>query len=648
MVNRTFFAAFLLLGFAGIAHSADDVAELEEQAMKAATAKVQPSVVRIETFGGLESVGNVLVGTGPTTGLVVSPDGYIISSAFNFIQKPSSILVTLPSGKRVPAQIVGRDRSRMIMLLKVSAPEPMVAPQPVPRKEMIVGQWAIALGRTLDASNTSMSVGILSATDRIWGKAIQTDAKVSPSNYGGPLVDIRGRVLGVLVPLSPQSNSEVAGAEWYDSGIGFAVPLEDILQRLEKLKAGQDLLPGLLGVALKGRDIYADDVIISSCPANGPAAKAGLKPDDKIIEVDGVAINRQAQLRHALGRRYAGDTVNVVVLRGDQRVEANIELIDRLDPYAHPFLGILPMRDGQNPKVRFVFPDGPAAQAGILEGDIITAIEESKVLDAGGLRERILAFDPGQKVKIEVTRGTTSKQMTLDLGTLPTAVPDSLPAAQGSVPEAPKANLPLGVVDIKIPEESNDCVAYIPEQYHPQVSYGLVVWLGTPGRFNKDQLIARWKRLCDANNIILLAPQSNDPKTWLPTEADFIRKTIEDVRDSYNLDENRIVLYGYQGGGTMAYLAGFEHSDLFRGIATVDATVPSGRRPPENEPANRIAFFNARSDKSRLAKRIDAEVKRLGAMKFPVTVQNLGDTVRDLNADELAKLLRWLDTLDRI
>ena len=523
-----------------------------------------------------------------------------------------------------------------------------IVPQQVPRKEMIVGQWAIAIGKTLDPSSVSMSAGILSATDRIWGKAIQTDAKVSPSNYGGPLVDIRGRVFGVLVPLSPQAKSEVAGTEWYDSGIGFAVALEDIVQRLEKLKAGEELLPGLLGVSLKGRDIYADEVVISACPANGPAAKAGLKPDDKIIEVEGMPINRQAQLRHALGRRYAGDIVNVVVLRGDKRVETDIELTDRLEPYARPFLGILPMRDSQDLKVRFVFPGSPAAKAGLSEGDVITAIQDHKIANAEALRERILAFDPEQEVKIEYTRQGAAHQGMLVLGTLPTDVPEALPSSLDGMPEAVEENLPRGVVDIKIPEESNDCFAYVPEKYHPQVGCGLIVWLGTPGEFNKDGLVARWKELCNANNIILLVPQSKDEKTWQPTEADFIRKTIEDVKDDYNVDENRIVLYGYQGGGTMAYLTGFEQRDIVRGIATVDASVPPRSRPPESDPANSLSFFNARSDKSRLAKRIDAEVKRLIAMKHPVTVQNLGPSVRDLNADELAKLLRWLDTLDRI
>ena len=86
---------------------------------------------------------------------------------------------------------------------------------------------------------------------RVWGKALQTDAPVSPNNYGGPLVDIRGRVMGLLVPLSPQSAEEIAGVEWYDSGIGFAMPLEAIQKVLPKLRKGEDLYYG------RGRRLHA-------------------------------------------------------------------------------------------------------------------------------------------------------------------------------------------------------------------------------------------------------------------------------------------------------------------------------------------------------------------------------------------------------
>ena len=97
----------------------EDLVDLEDQAIRAAVARVAPAVVRLETFGGLERVGRTLVGDGPTTGVIVSPEGWVISSAFNFAKQPTSILVTLPDGQRAPAEIVARDLSRMLVLLKI-------------------------------------------------------------------------------------------------------------------------------------------------------------------------------------------------------------------------------------------------------------------------------------------------------------------------------------------------------------------------------------------------------------------------------------------------------------------------------------------------------------------------------------------------
>src|SRR5262245_34030479 len=309
--------SLIWVAFSCIARAQEDPQQQEEQAIRAAVEKVAPSVVKIETIGGLERVGKVLVSTGPTTGLVVSEDGYVISSAFNFIQQPTSILVTLPGGGRAAAKIVARDKSRMLVLLKVNTPETLPVPAAAPRSEMTVGQWGIAVGRTYEQSGPNISVGIVSATNRIWSMAIQTDAKISPANYGGPLIDIEGRVLGVLVPLSPQKGGgEVAGAEWYDSGIGFAVPLVDVFERLPALKSGKDLHPGVMGISLVPGDPYSLPAELAAAQAGSPAYKAGLRAGDTIVELDSTKIERQSQLKHALGPRYAGDKVSVVYTRG--------------------------------------------------------------------------------------------------------------------------------------------------------------------------------------------------------------------------------------------------------------------------------------------------------------------------------------------
>ena len=139
----------------GLAEDTESVSK-KAAAYQAAVAEVAASVLRIETFGGLEKVDKVLIGSGPTTGLAVSSDGYVLSSAFNFVQKPNSILVTMPSGKRAAAQIVARDQSRKLVLLKVNSDEPLTVPPSVSRKEITVGQTAIAVGRTFDPEQPNL------------------------------------------------------------------------------------------------------------------------------------------------------------------------------------------------------------------------------------------------------------------------------------------------------------------------------------------------------------------------------------------------------------------------------------------------------------------------------------------------------------
>ncbi len=643
-------AALIVLACAPVACGADDVGAEEEAAFKAAALSVAPSVVRIETVGGTEKVDDVLVGTGPTTGLIVDADGYILSSAFNFAQKPTSILVTLPSGQRTAAKIVARDDSRMMVLLKIESEEKLPVPTFGSRDEMAVGQWTIAVGRTFDQALPNLSVGVLSAKSRVWGKAIQCDAKISPANYGGPLVDIRGRVLGILVPLSPQGQGEVAGAEWYDSGIGFAIPLAEWLPRLETLKQGGDLQPGLMGVSLKKGDMNADPAVLVACAANGPAAKAGLKPQDKIIEVDGTQITRQVEFRHALGPKYAGDVVRVVALRGEERIEAELELAAELAPYAHPFIGILPRRDiGDQPGVvvRYIFAASPAAEAGLQAGDRITKLVDLEVADAAALAEALAAHAPGAKVSLTYTRGEETRSAELTLAKLSAAMVPELPPAHGELPP-PEAQANVGVLDIKIPEEQNECAALVPENYHPGAPHALLVVLATPGNYDRDQLVERYRKLCHEHETIVLLPRPADAKRWDVADAAFIRKAIEDVAAHYNIDRGRILTSGYQVGGAMAFVTAFAEPELIRGVVAIEAAPPARAPLPESDPARRWWFYLGAAQKSKTLGAIRKVAERLEELEHPVVYPELGESSRDLNADELDGLGRWLDSLDRL
>ncbi|HYO23864.1 MAG TPA: trypsin-like peptidase domain-containing protein, partial [Lacipirellulaceae bacterium] len=364
-IARAWLVAALALRFGACPHStvrAEDLAQLEQQAFKAAAAAVADCVVQIRTVGGLDQLDGSRLAQGPTTGLILTADGYIVSSAINFAQQPASVLVRLPDGAQRAAEIIGRDTNRMLVLLKVDAPAPLPTPRAASAGEVRVGDWAIALGRTYDPERVNVSVGVISAKNRMYGRAIQTDANASAANYGGPLVDLYGRVVGVLVPMAPQAPgaadaNELAGAEFYDSGIAFAVPLADVLATLPRWIDQRDLKRGLLGVGMKDGNAHETPPEITAIWPRSPAAKAGWKKGDLIVAVDGKPASSQAALRFITSPRYAGDELEVTIRRGDgndaEEIETKITLAAKLEPYRHAFLGGLPVRgpaaDGDAP-----------------------------------------------------------------------------------------------------------------------------------------------------------------------------------------------------------------------------------------------------------------------------------------------------------
>jgi serine protease Do len=303
---------------------------LAPKAFRAAAAKVQPSIVRIEGFGGIApgagGGGYLAPGEGPTTGLVISEDGHIVTSTFNFLRKPPIITVVTPDGRRHVAQLLGRDETRRICLLKAEGLSGVPVPEIAPRGELRVGQWAVAVGVGFGASQPAISAGIISATSRNSGKAVQTDANTSPANYGGPLIDLDGRVIGICVPLAPGSRSEAAGAQWYDSGIGFAVPLDGLEAIVERLKAGETLQYAFLGIKAEPHGDPPAGAAVTEVVPDSPASTAGLAAGDKIVSIGGIEILDAAHLGTVINRHLAGDQVEIVVERDGERKHFTAEL----------------------------------------------------------------------------------------------------------------------------------------------------------------------------------------------------------------------------------------------------------------------------------------------------------------------------------
>ena len=286
---------------------------------RAAVEKIKPSLVVIESFGGVTTVqgrigGIRKQGEGNTTGILISPDGHIVTSTFNFIQKPPVITVITSDGKRHYAKFLGRDDTRKICILKIDQPgNKFAVPRMIGPEELQIGQWAITVGVGYGDANPAISTGIISATNRIGGRAIQTDANVSPANYGGPLIDIEGRLLGVCVPMNPQSQAIGAGVEWYDSGIGFAIPLageENILDRLIK---GDNVFPAFLGIQAmanpNGEGVWIEQIVPKS-----PAKEAGLLRGDAIVAIDKKKVKDMLELKKILNKFEAGQEIEITYI----------------------------------------------------------------------------------------------------------------------------------------------------------------------------------------------------------------------------------------------------------------------------------------------------------------------------------------------
>jgi serine protease Do len=646
-----------LLCFASPLPAADgDLEDLEEQAFKEAAALVEPSIVRIETVGGLDRVGEVLANDGPTTGLVVGADGYVISSSFNFINKPDAITVLLPDGRRLPAKVVSTDHSKMLTLLKIEA-DGLIPPEAASKKDLKVGQWALAMGRTFDESLPSVSVGIVSALNRIWGKAVQTDAKTSPVNYGGPLVDVEGKVIGVIVPLSPQGDDEAAGVEWYDGGIGFAVPLEDVYRVLDRMKSGEDLKAGLMGIAFKaGAGVLGSDNVIDTVRVNSPADQAGLKKGDVIVSVNGHPTGRDADVKHALGSLYAGDKVKVTVQRGEEELTKELTLAAELTPYESGFLGILPDRLGGPGEeagvgVRYVFADSPAAKLGLAVRDRVTKFNGQPVADAKSLADLVIRILPGEKASITWTSGGKEQTGEVEIA----AVPNDIPAELRSSPIPPPAEaLPeddpkTGHFSDTIADGEMSYWAYVPESYNPAYAYSLMVWIHPADDTMEAALLRKWRPVCQQRGVILLAPRAENISRWNLNETAVVKQLVEQFREDYSIDPRRVSAHSLAESGAFAGQLAFKYRDQFRGLCLVGSPVRG--RPPENDPETPLQFqLVVGSGDEQLKKAVDASAEALRKMKFPVGVSVVEDLEAGQYPEEAAteEIARWIDMLDRI
>lgn len=332
MPYRFFFWALFLTANAATAVRGGGPAEGVDAiatAVRTAVAEVEPFVVQVQPIGGTQQQGlnaRGLNARGPTSGIYLPAQACVVTSSYRTVDA-AGLIVFFSDGSRSPATVVASDTDRRITLLRVSDPPATIqgGPSLINSTEPLqVGQTLVAVGRVYRADKPNLAVGILSAKQRLHGRALQTDAATSPANYGGPLVDLKGQIVGVLTPLSPsggglEGTGGADGTGWYDSGVGFAVPWPDIDHRLPRLLAGETFHKGRLGLSLRPGNPHLQAPVIAKLHPQGPAIVAGIKVGDTIMSLDDQPTPTKTAFRFALAGCNADDAVVVHVERQGAR-----------------------------------------------------------------------------------------------------------------------------------------------------------------------------------------------------------------------------------------------------------------------------------------------------------------------------------------
>jgi serine protease Do len=384
------------------------------------------------------------------SGFIVTADGYILTND-HVVSDAQAIRVYLPDGREYMAELVGVDPTTDVAVVKIderNLPTLSLGESSSTR----VGEWVLAVGnpgfgggRALDYTVTA---GIVSAIGRplnlIVGELhrqeefreiapfaiedfIQTDAVINPGNSGGPLVNVRGQVVGI--------NSAIASRTGFYQGYGFAIPI-DLAKRImeDLIEYGQVRRP-LLGVQMEEvTNVDAEyyglprtfGVLVQDLPEDSPARRAGIRPEDVIVAIDGEEIRRPGQLQLLIAQRRPGDEVNVRFYRDGEPREVRVRLGEAdLGPRTarartpesrtEERLGIevapldaevareLNYPEARGVVIRRVSPAGPAARRNIGAGLRIDEINRQPVETVSDVERLLEDVEPGDVVSLRVS-----------------------------------------------------------------------------------------------------------------------------------------------------------------------------------------------------------------------------------------------------
>lgn len=381
---------------------------------------------------------------GVGSGFIISQDGYVMTNA-HVVADAETIYVTLPDKREFKAKLIGSDRRTDVALIKVEASN--LPRLPLGDSDKIrPGEWVLAIGSPFGLDN-SVTAGIVSAKGRDTGDYlpfIQTDVAVNPGNSGGPLINLRGEVIGI--------NSQIYSRSGGYMGISFAIPIDEAMRVSEQLKLSGKVTRGRIAVAIGDVTKEVADslglgrargALVGSVEPGGPAEKAGIEAGDIILKFNGRDIEKASDLPRMVGDTKPGTRVPLQVWRKGQTRDVSVTVTelepdnaravarrgdkrggsaDEAAPASKPNALGLVVTDIAETKLKELkvksgveveTADGPAARAGIRPGDIILRLGDADVNNARQFNDMVKALDKNKMAAVFVRRGDATQVLTL-------------------------------------------------------------------------------------------------------------------------------------------------------------------------------------------------------------------------------------------
>jgi serine protease Do len=381
--------------------------------------------------GGGGSGGGPLRPRSLGSGFVIGGDGYILTNN-HVVDGADEIIVRFNDRRELTATLVGADPRSDLALLRVEAADlPVVK---LGRSEALqVGEWVLAIGSPF-GFDYSVTAGIVSAKGRSlptelnenYVPYIQTDVAINPGNSGGPLFNLDGEVVGI--------NSQIYSNSGGFMGVSFAIPIDVAMEVVQQLKTTGRVARGWLGVVIQevSRDLAESfglgrphGALVTRVLEDSPADGAGVREGDVIIRFNDTPIDLSSELPHVVGRVPVGSRSKMTVVRDGKERTLNVtvgELPEREEQASTPRspssrvpsrigLAIEPLPDplaerlGISGGVRVVTAEGPAEEAGIRPGDVITRLNNQEIGNAAAFAEIAAGLPAGRSVPVLIIRG---------------------------------------------------------------------------------------------------------------------------------------------------------------------------------------------------------------------------------------------------